>query len=350
MNPTLTRRLTERVRMLRLSLVTAALAVITGCAGVEKRPGLLEAVGVLPAPSSDIAIMSFNIRYGLADDGDNSWRHRRDLVVNVIAAHAPDVLGLQEALRFQLDELGAALPEYAEVGVGRDDGRIRGEYSPVLYRRDRFSAVEGGTFWLSDTPEVAGSATWGNRLPRICTWVRLRERSDPARGIACGRIVVVYNLHLDHESEPSRRASAELLARRIVADVRDREAVIVTGDFNCGPQSAVLRFLRGEAPSAIDPKSSTPAVPGWTGLTDTYLRIHPADGLDAADSGTFHAFKGTSDGKRIDFVLVSPARHGRGPDRAATAEVRSAAIDRSNDRGRWPSDHFPVVATVRFTD
>lgn len=340
----------ECASMLRLSLLVAALAVITGCAGVEKRPGLLEAVGALPAPPSDVSIMSFNIRYGLADDGDNSWRQRRDLVGNVIAAHEPDVLGLQEALRFQLDDLRVALPEYAEVGVGRDDGRFKGEYCPVLYRRDRFSAVDGGTFWLSDTPEVAGSTTWGNRLPRICTWVRLRERSDPARGIAGGRVVAVYNLHLDHESEPARRKSVELLARRIITQVHSDEAVIVTGDFNCGEQSAALRFLRGEIASAVNPDSTAAAAPGWTGLMDTFRPHGAADAAPAAFVGTFHGFKGTRDGDRIDYVLVGAAKRGRAANRVPSVQVLSASIDRTNDNGRWPSDHYPVVATVRFKD
>lgn len=329
-------------------LLSLVLAIVAGCAGIEKRPGVLEAVGVLPAPPSDVAVMSFNIRYGTAKDGDNSWPNRRELVVNVIAAHQPDVLGLQEALRFQLDELRAALPEYAEVGVGRDDGRTQGEYSPVLYRRDRFSAVDGGTFWLSDTPEVAGSTTWGNRLPRICSWVRLRERSDPGRGIAGGRVLVVYNLHLDHESEPARRASAELLARRIDADVRPDEFVIVTGDFNCGEQSPAIRFLRGEITSVVNPEASTMAVPGWVGLADTYRQLHAIDAANAASVGTFHGFNGTRDGDKIDFVFVRPASRGRAADRPPTAEVLSAAIDRTNDNGRWPSDHYPVIATIRL--
>lgn len=330
-----------------LGIASFVLALIGGCAGFEKRPGVLEAVGVLPAPPSDVAIMSFNIRYGTADDGENAWPNRRELVVGAIAAHDPDVLGLQEALRFQLDELRAALPEYAEVGVGRDDGRTKGEYSPVFYRRDRFSAVDGGTFWLSDTPEVAGSMTWGNRLPRICTWVRLRERSHPARGIAGGRVLVVYNLHLDHESEESRRESAELLARRIETTVRPSEAVIVTGDLNCGEESPALRFLRGEILSAVDPSAATPAVRSWSGLKDTYRQAH-ADTAELA--GTFHGFKGTRNGEKIDFVLVRPATRGRIADRPPTAEVLSADIDRTSANGRWPSDHYPVVATVRFKD
>ena len=128
------------------------------------------------------------------------------------------------------------------------------------------------------------------------------------------------------------------------------KAVIVTGDFNCGEQSPAVRFLRGEIASAVDPESPVPAAPQWTGLTDAYVQTHPAEPPESSAAGTFHGFRGTPDGRRIDYVLVAPARRGRVAARFPTAEVRTASIDRSNDNGRWPSDHFPVVATVRFMD
>lgn len=189
----------------------------------------------------DLRVMTFNIRYGTANDGDDRWENRRGLVMDVIKSNNPDVLGLQEALRFQIDEIRAAFPEYAEVGVGRDDGKTKGEYSAILYRTPQLKLsgegpADSGTFWLSDTPEKIGSKTWGNGITRICSWARLRE--------ADGREFYVYNVHLDHQSEPSRRKSAVLLAERI--EHRSvRAPVIVTGDFNCGESSQAIRFLSG---------------------------------------------------------------------------------------------------------
>jgi endonuclease/exonuclease/phosphatase family metal-dependent hydrolase len=176
--------------------------------------------------------MSFNIRYGTANDGDNSWPFRRDFVLQVIADQAPDILGIQEALNFQVDELSSGLDGYALVGVGRDDGRSEGEYAAILYLAARFELQETGTFWLSDTPEIPGSASWGNRVTRICTWARLRDRNS-------GISFYAYNVHLDHESQPSRERSAELLAARIASRTHP-DPVIVTGDFNAGEQNSAM--------------------------------------------------------------------------------------------------------------
>ena len=140
------------------------------------------AAGTLPAlsqqvPASEpLTVMSFNIRYSTANDGDNHWRLRREFLFDVVREAAPDLVGLQEALNDQVQELIAALPQYGVVGVGRDDGRTRGEYAGILYRRDRFRVSDAGTFWFSDTPEVVASRSWGNSITRICTWARFIDR------------------------------------------------------------------------------------------------------------------------------------------------------------------------------
>lgn len=249
--------------------------------------------------------MTFNIRYGTARDGEDSWSSRGRLVMALLRRQAPDVIGLQEALRFQLDEIGGSLPGYAEVGVGRDDGRTRGEYAAILYRADRFQATASGTFWFSDTPEVPGSMSWGNRITRICTWARLVER-------ASGRAFYVFNVHLDHESAPSRERSATLLVERI-ARRSSPDPVVVTGDFNAGESDAPVRHLAER------------------GFIETFRARHPV----AQDVGTFHGFRGGTTGAKIDFVFASPAWM-----------VRAAAIDRTHQRNRYPSDHYPVTARL----
>lgn len=145
----------------------------------------------------------------------------------------------------------------------------------------------------------------------------------------------VYNVHLDHRSEESRQRSVELVAARIVGRAHPEDPVIVTGDFNCGEQSPAIRFMLGETAGAVEGGS----VVGWTGMTDTYRAIHPPP--DAVGVGTFHGFKGGTSGEKIDFIFTKSGAKG-------TVEVLSAEIDRISEGGRWPSDHFPVVARVRL--
>lgn len=267
-----------------------------------------------PPVATPLTVMSFNIRYGTANDGENHWSRRRDLVFDVIREAGADLVGLQEALAFQIDEIVAALPVYAVVGVGRDDGRARGEFAAILFRRDRLRVAESGTFWFSDTPTVPGSVSWGNTITRIATWARFVDRD--------GRAFWHFNVHLDHQSQPSRERSAELLRDLVRAHAGAAEPVIVTGDFNVGETNPALRTLIGADAGA-------PAR-----LVDTYRVRHPDDTV----VGTFTGFKfGATTGDKIDYVLASP-----------DTEVLDAAIIRTSRDGRYPSDHFPVLARLRL--
>jgi endonuclease/exonuclease/phosphatase family metal-dependent hydrolase len=268
-----------------------------------------------PTPATiDLRVMTFNIRYGTADDGDNRWSNRRELVPAVIEAHEPDVVGLQEALHFQLQELLAALPQFGSVGVGRTDGATKGEYAAILYRTDRFDLDrdERGTFWFSDTPEVPGSRSFGNQIERICTWVRLIDRQSQAA-------FYVFNVHLDHRSQPSRERSTQMLVERIRARTHNDDPFVITGDFNAAPDNPAILTLLTETTAAS------------LGIADCYrLRNEPS-----ANEGTFGAFNGTTDGHRIDYVFA-----GKG------ASTRASYIVHDHDEGRYPSDHFPVVADL----
>jgi len=262
-----------------------------------------------------VAVMSFNIRYGTADDGENSWQYRREFVLDVIREAAPDIIGMQEALSFQLDELRDALPEYAKVGVGRDDGLISGEFSAILYRAEGFDVLEHGTFWFSETPDVPSIAGyWGAALPRICSWARFMEKET-------GRTFYVYNVHFSSRSREAREKSAILLSDRVIAREHN-DPVIVTGDFNAGEGSAAMGTLLGNT-------ESTSAA----GLRDSFRVLHP----DAVGVGTFNGFRGTTTGDKIDAVLIS-----------GEWDVVSATILHMSRSGKYPSDHFPVVATLRL--
>lgn len=263
-----------------------------------------------------VKIMSFNIRFGTADDGDDHWDNRREKVFDLIARQGADVVGLQEVLNFQVEQIAAALKGYGVVSVGRDDGKQAGEHCTILYRRDRFRLADSGTFWFSNSPWTPGSKHWGNTIPRICTWVRLEEQIT-------GSGFFVFNLHMDHQSQSSRVRSAELLARRI-ADRTPKVPVVVTGDFNMGLDNPAMLYLR---------RLGYPNAP--VELLDAWRLLNP----DEPDTRTYHGFKGGTEGVKIDHILIE-----------RTTEVLDAQIDRSNDEGRYPSDHYPVTATLKLWD
>lgn len=279
-----------------------------------------ETKGADGADGLEVKVMSFNIRYGTANDGENRWPNRHEMVFDVIRNHKSDVVGLQEALKFQIDEILEAVPGFGMVGVGRDDGKTKGEYSAILYDRNRFKEDESGTFWLSDTPNVPGSITWGNACTRICTWVRLVEKTT-------GKAFYAFNIHLDHVSQPSRERAAVLMAQRI----RGREhpdPFVVTGDFNVGENNSVVAYLRGTSRLGGGGQwEHANPVP----MVDTFRVRHP----DADNVGTFNGFKGRREGKKIDYVFAP-----------AEAKVYEAQILHDNVNGRYPSDHFPVTARL----
>lgn len=264
-----------------------------------------------PPASADLQVTSFNIRYGTANDGENRWPLRRDLLIDVLRTEDADLIGVQEALHGQIVEITSAVPAYGVIGVGRDDGKTRGEYAAILYRRDRFHVAESGTFWFSDTPSVVASRSWGNSITRICTWARLVDRQGDA--------FWVFNVHLDHQSQPSRERSTALLAERIRARGVASEPVIVTGDFNVGEANPALATLVAG--------DSAP-------LVDTFRVRHP----EATEVGTFTGFDpARTTGDKIDYVLVTPG-----------VKVLDAQILRTARDGRLPSDHFPVTARLRL--
>ena len=265
-----------------------------------------------PPPREPLSVMSFNIRYGTANDGEDRWALRRTFLFDVVREANADLVGLQEALDAQVNELLVALPHYGVVGVGRDDGRTRGEYAAILYRRDRFRVSDAGTFWFSDTPEVVASRSWGNTITRICTWARFVDRD--------GRAFWHYNVHLDHQSQPSRERSTVLLVERILARRLPAEPAIVTGDFNAGEANPAVTTM------------TAPRGGGAPLFIDTFRARFP----DERTAGTFTAFKfGDTGGDKIDYVLVPPG-----------TEVLDAAIVRTSRSERYPSDHFPVTARI----
>ena len=254
-------------------------------------------------PTLSLKVMSFNIRYGTADDGENSWPLRNDAVIEFLGTSGYDIIGLQEVLFEQLQEIHRALPHFHWVGVGRDDGETQGEYSAILFDSRRLTVNSSDTFWFSKTPAVVASTSWGNELTRVCTHGTFEVG---------GHAFDFYNLHIDHESAISRLKSIELLLQRIHAK-GSSNPVIVTGDFNEGEDGPAVELMER------------------AGFDETYRAMNP----EGPEQATYHGWKGTIHGEKIDFIFVKGVR-----------EVLDAAIVRENPFRKYLSDHYPVVATL----
>jgi len=265
------------------------------------------------AQPDQVKVMTFNIRTRTIIDGPNHWNCRKQLVTDVIAGNGADIIGLQEAKSSQFQYIRSALPQYDTYAIGRSDGDQGGESCPILYRKDRFTLADSGTFWFSKTPLVAGSKDWGNMPPRICSWVHLVEKDTEAG-------LYVYNLHLDNLSQRSREKSVQLLTEKIAARGTD-DPFIVMGDFNMEIDNPAMRYLNRIGVEKPLAKS-----------TDVWQWIHPNQTI-----GTRHGFRGGTSGPHIDHIRLS-----------SNLQALDARIDARNRNGRYPSDHFPVVAKIRL--
>ncbi len=258
---------------------------------------------------TDLRVMSFNVRCAPANDGINNWANRRELCLKTIRDWKPDLLGTQEAVETQYEALVAGLPEMQIVGVARDDGKRKGEWSALLFRPDRFELIDSGTFWLSETPDVPGSRSWDSSLPRICTWALLRDKQ-------AGRELLCANTHLDHVGKIARQESARLIARKLPELARGAP-VILMGDFN-----------------AYEDESSYAALTSpLGGFIDTYRQLNPTRGEDEL---TYHAYTGKKNGSRIDYILHT--------NQLRTVEAQIMHTPATN--GVYPSDHYPITAIV----
>lgn len=263
-----------------------------------------------------VRVMSYNIRYATAPDGENHWSKRKEFLIETIRAFDPDLLGTQETLPIQRDYLAKSLPEFESFAAGRDDGKDGGEMAALFYRRARFEKLAGGHFWLSQTPEQPGSKGWDAAFPRIATWVKLKDRASPDAAP-----ILFLNTHLDHRGVQARRESALLIRRKLVDLAKDCR-VIVTGDFNAAEKSQPYDALFADLDGIASP------------IIDTYRMLHPTRGLE---EGTFSSFKASQTNRsRIDWIACS-----------RDWIVRQAGIDRTARDGRTPSDHFAVTAVLR---
>jgi endonuclease/exonuclease/phosphatase family metal-dependent hydrolase len=264
-----------------------------------------------PASPDRLTVMTYNLKFA-STNPPNAWPVRRPLVREVIQQVAPDVFGTQEGLYEQLKDIATDLPEYDWVGLGREGGS-RGEFMAVFYRKARFEPLAFDHFWLSDTPEVIGSRTWGTKWPRMVTWVKFHDRQTKQE-------FYIWNTHFDNDLQTAREKSATLVRERVGA-LDTKLPLILTGDFNAaGGTNAAYKILTAG---------------GF--FADTWMTARERKGEGLNTSNGFQAIR--RNGVRIDWILT------RGEVVADSTEIVTFSRN-----GQFPSDHFPVVARMRFIE
>ena len=263
--------------------------------------------------SQELNVMTFNIRYNNKNDSLNAWPYRKDNAASQIKFHNVHILGVQEALHEQMMDLSQSLSQYNYVGVGRDDGKTKGEYSAIFYDTIRLKLLGSSTFWLSLTPEVPGSKSWDAAITRIVTWAKFTDARSK-------RTFFVFNTHFDHMGKEARRESARLLKQK-VKDIAGNNPVVITGDFNSKPSDDPIKILTD--PADKDRFIDTKAV----SVTPHY-----------GPQGTFNAFTPKeTDNEPIDFIFL----------KGKWKVLQHATLSQTWE-GRFSSDHFPVFAKLSF--
>jgi len=308
--------------------VVAMCACAASITALAQNVGLSQAVGtdargeVLTAASDTIAqnadaarVMTWNIRYNNPDDGIHAWPQRREELLSFLLSQKIDVLCIQEGLHDQVAFLKEGLSGFDVRGVGRDDGKEKGEYSAIYFNTSRFASVADGTFWLSTTPSVPGKG-WDAALPRIVTWVRLVDSVTAST-------LYVFNTHFDHQGTEARKNSARLLRWKI-GEIADAFPVVVAGDFNTIDTDPAYRILT--SPDLPSPR-----------LEDAMQRsLAPRRGPPA----TFTGFEPTDPdaGPRIDYLFVSESLR----------VLRYSTCVPLGTSG-FLSDHLPVVIEISLS-
>ena len=264
-----------------------------------------------PAITQELNVMTFNIRLNTPADTMNAWPHRKDLVASQILFHDAHIVGVQEALHDQMTDLQQRLPRFRFKGVGRDDGKEKGEYSAIFYDTTRLQALQSKTFWLSETPEVAGSKSWDAAITRIVTWIKFRDKKSK-------KIFFAFNTHFDHIGKTARRESARILLQK-VKEIAGSTPSVITGDFNATPDDEPIQVIRDRSnPLHLVDSKEVSLMPHY------------------GPTGTFNAFKEKErDDQPIDYIFL----------KGKWKVVKHATISQTW-QGRFASDHFAVLARL----
>lgn len=260
-----------------------------------------------PALSQHLSVMTYNIRYDNPNDGENRWEARKDFLIAQIKFHAPDIFGIQEGLAHQVNYINKELAGYKYVGVGRDDGKKKGEFSAIFFNASKFKTIESSTFWLSDTPEKI-SVGWDAALERICTYALFEH-------LETGQKIWVFNTHFDHIGKEARKNSVTLIYDRIGSLNKDNHPYILMGDLNLEPGTEPIQYLSQHLDDTK--KVSKEVVFG--------------------PEGTFNGFQFNKPvTRRIDYIFTSKSG----------IEVQKYAVLSDSKSLRYASDHLPVYVEL----
>jgi len=259
--------------------------------------------------AQEINIITYNIRFDNPGDGENRWDARKENLVRLLRDHDPDIFGIQEGLIHQVNYMDSILTDYSFFGKGRDDGIEAGEFCAVFYKKNRFALLQQGLFWLSETPGVP-SRGWDAALNRICVYGLFESLNTKHR-------FLVFNTHLDHIGVLAREKSIELILEKTNELNPDHVPVIILGDFNLEPGDRV-----------------------FTNLLNHYTESRSAcTGEINGPEGTYNAFRfDLPVTQRIDYIFISKGK----------SEVKTYRVIADANDGLYPSDHFPVFATVKL--
>ena len=255
----------------------------------------------------NLRVITYNIRLNLPGDGLNAWPNRKNKVIELLNFYQADILGLQEALKGQIEDIHTQLSNMEWVGVGRDDGEKAGEFSPIFYNSIKFKAIKKGWFWLSETPEKPGLG-WDAACNRVCTWIVLNEKKSKNK-------LMVFNTHFDHLGNQARIESAKLILDKIKALNKANLPVILTGDFNLTPEQEPITIITNK-------------------LTDSRSICREIFG----PTGTFNGFNFDGPLKdRIDYIFVNDQ-----------IEIKQYKVLTDSKDRRYPSDHLPVFVILEL--
>lgn len=269
----------------------------------------------------ELNVVSFNIRMGVAKDGENSWEYRKAASAEMVKTLAPDIMGVQEAFDFQTEYIEEQCPDYDGVGVGRDDGKTSGEIMMIFYNTKKVELEKWGTFWLSETPDVP-SFGWDAACRRTATWALLRMRES-------GKEFYYVNTHLDHIGRVAEKNGLKLIVDRIDSINHQGFPMILTGDFNVLPQDAVLNDLNKIMSSARATADTTDSTPSFNAFGKP---------LKQAAIGDQFVDLATTDGLTIDYIYYS----------GFSKCPKFRTVTESFADVPYISDHYPVTATLEF--
>ncbi len=258
--------------------------------------------------AQEVEVMTYNIKYANENDGENSWSKRKDWITGQVRFYEPDILGVQEAIKSQLDHFTDNIKSYEVLGVGRE-GEDKGEFSAILFNKEKFEVLESDTFWLSETPGEI-SKGWDAAFNRICTYALFKEKTS-------GKKFWIFNTHFDHVGEKARLESSQLIVQKIKTMNKEDLPVFLMGDFNLEPETEGI------------------------GIILNYLDDSKNEAeFDFGPIGTFNGYNFTEPvARRIDYIFINDK-----------VEVKNYAVLSDSKDLKYPSDHLPVLIKTELME